>query len=578
MKTEKDTIILIIILVFSIFTGCEYSELSIFEERQEKNKIKYTALADYTDLRDYTGKEIIVEVTKIGIAGMFQLDENDTLSMDNGGTVIIDNIGRCWKRIFDGALHVTWFGTVGDGKIDDTNSFQAAINTALNSETKALYVKSGNYYCPSGLVAEGEHADRLLIYGDGRSSDIWSDKTVSTIDIKGVKDNSFQHAYLQDICVRNTNTSGTAVRTRNTEFFRAMKCTFSGGLKTMIMSEYGNEQDTKPLIYGCIFSGGVYGLKGGETRIADATIRDNTFINCTTMMIDFGYLDGGTIVGNKIFSDNKGNNSVVGIRLLKPIYAVVKDNDFFELGGSAIVMTTPRHSRIIDNRIVNVGQKNAAPAILIQDYPASITGIDVHISGNTLKDVNGNGLQIYSAKSLQKDYIIEKNEFHFVGDSGPYFDAIALRNCNGFRVANNQISGGFKTRYWLYLDASKNIELSDNKHVNCINADVYRINNPTMIIKSSERYLFDITSNYNLLFDDDGVFFGTLTSDVILTLPSAASCPGKTVLIGKTDATIFKVTITPPPSQRINGVSTFSLETQFKQVRVISDGANWIVE
>jgi hypothetical protein len=55
---------------------------------------------------------------------------------DNSGTIIAVNgipTGR-YELQYDGALNVKWFGVVGDGVTDDTNSFQNAVNFAIAND------------------------------------------------------------------------------------------------------------------------------------------------------------------------------------------------------------------------------------------------------------------------------------------------------------------------------------------------------------------------------------------------------------------------------------------------------------
>ena len=58
-------------------------------------------MPDYSALRAYGGTARTVILTRDGIAGTFQLDSADNASADNGGTIIVDGVGRRWKRIVD---------------------------------------------------------------------------------------------------------------------------------------------------------------------------------------------------------------------------------------------------------------------------------------------------------------------------------------------------------------------------------------------------------------------------------------------------------------------------------------------
>lgn len=71
--------------------------------------------ANYNDIRGYTGggnKIICIGREDItdGCSGVFFLDHSDNTSTDNDGTVLVDNLGRRWKRQFDGTAQRRWFG------------------------------------------------------------------------------------------------------------------------------------------------------------------------------------------------------------------------------------------------------------------------------------------------------------------------------------------------------------------------------------------------------------------------------------------------------------------------------------
>lgn len=102
------------------------------------SEVSALLLADYTALRTYTGNQSYAGITKSGIAGDFRVDPADTTSADNGGTIIVDSLGRRWKRQYTGGVNVLWFGAKCDGSTDDLAAFNAALAAVGNSQTVEL--------------------------------------------------------------------------------------------------------------------------------------------------------------------------------------------------------------------------------------------------------------------------------------------------------------------------------------------------------------------------------------------------------------------------------------------------------
>lgn len=115
-------------------------------------------MRDYTILRAYRGAARTVILTREGIEGTFELGTTDELGRDNGGTIIVDTMGRSWKRLFTGDFDVRWWGAIGND-VDESKIASAMIssinqlivptdftltckNVELNDKTKVI-VKGG---------------------------------------------------------------------------------------------------------------------------------------------------------------------------------------------------------------------------------------------------------------------------------------------------------------------------------------------------------------------------------------------------------------------------------------------------
>lgn len=100
----------------------------------------------YAQIRAYAG--LLFRVYCLGRSnvfdggyGFFEVDATDTTSSDNGGTILVDAIGRRWKRQYDGKIMASWF-TVGDGAVDDTATYQTMVSHA-NAISAAVHIPAG---------------------------------------------------------------------------------------------------------------------------------------------------------------------------------------------------------------------------------------------------------------------------------------------------------------------------------------------------------------------------------------------------------------------------------------------------
>ncbi|QNK57250.1 right-handed parallel beta-helix repeat-containing protein [Paenibacillus sp. PAMC21692] len=97
--------------------------------------------------------ELVYYVKDSGMEGAFYYDAADTSTPDNTGIVLVSTSGARFKRIFDGPVHVKWFGTKGDGVTDDTDLIQKALAYCQIHRCNLLFA-SGTYLITSSLLVE----------------------------------------------------------------------------------------------------------------------------------------------------------------------------------------------------------------------------------------------------------------------------------------------------------------------------------------------------------------------------------------------------------------------------------------
>ena len=126
---------------------------------------------NYATLKAYTGSANTLFVMEDGIAGTFI---SVSSGGDNGGTILTATDGRIWKRVFEGAINVKWFGAKGDGVTDDTLAIQTVIGytLALPSAGRIIFFPTGTYRITSALNFTGGTGNTpMTIQGEGWNYD-----------------------------------------------------------------------------------------------------------------------------------------------------------------------------------------------------------------------------------------------------------------------------------------------------------------------------------------------------------------------------------------------------------------------
>lgn len=102
-----------------------------------------------------------------GREGFFSFEASDISSADNSGTVIVSTSGARFRRRFDGALNVKWFGALGNGSTNDTAAIRLAIAALRDGDS--LYFPPGEYIVDSGcLLFRG--LMNVTLFGEGVDS------------------------------------------------------------------------------------------------------------------------------------------------------------------------------------------------------------------------------------------------------------------------------------------------------------------------------------------------------------------------------------------------------------------------
>lgn len=91
-----------------------------------------TAIASIAALRLNTTTVTSLTVSGYAIpgdggGGVFSYNSTDTITPDNGGTVIVDGLGHRWYRQYAGGVDPRWFGAKADCATNDGAAFQAAM-------------------------------------------------------------------------------------------------------------------------------------------------------------------------------------------------------------------------------------------------------------------------------------------------------------------------------------------------------------------------------------------------------------------------------------------------------------------
>ncbi len=222
----------------------------------------------------------LVSTAPSGIAGNFVLDDSDTASADNGGTIITDASGRRWKRQYSDRINVSWF-EIG---IDASPAIQSAVNVAISHQinraligstvavsiSQSIVLPSGNFRVNSVIIANGLGC--LTLISDGKSVIIGD--TSLTKGINFLNGSSLRYLNVKGIQFQNFNSVFTASNgNADLSLWKFESCQAAGVNLFIDTVSYALSRSTQVAFRDCVFQ---YNC----VRVARAFCDLLTFHNC----------------------------------------------------------------------------------------------------------------------------------------------------------------------------------------------------------------------------------------------------------------------------------------------------------
>lgn len=392
------------------------------------------SLPNYAALRAFHGEATGVRITAPGISGWFQR-QPPGLYIDNGGTIIVDILGRGWFRLYADAINVAWFSLPASPP--HTVAFQSAYDLAPDGST--ITVPGPGPYVVGTLVGSKRITWDVLFDVNTSLSllqlpglvecRIGSSKTVYRANGLGTE---FATLRITRLANYTGGTPGNVCSNIN------VQTTVSNGAQsfewgiTSVLDNSGPGQNVA--VYGqgnrravsAITLGGTF---AGVFEARDFTEEADPTTGLIGMEVDI-FANGTDAVGRRV-----GIDLVVG----KGVSTGLKCEALAGLRLGAVLGDTTRGR--FRNAILINGDK---------DYGMQITGVGVENSINITATGGKAGVSV-SGTNSDADFISVGTSQYGMRLSGTYSSGIALRLASGSAIAfepTGAIRLNFATNAW----------------------------------------------------------------------------------------------------------------------------------
>jgi hypothetical protein len=359
-----------------------------------------------------------------GGAGIFRVKFGDTTSADNGGTILVDAVGRRWFREFSGAVYVEWFGAKGDGVTPDDVSINATIAAFPNQGSPnwkpwILAFNPKTYKVNSAINIKNQQGSS--VYGNGAKIVGDFDGTVLQIgDLTGGNDVLWTNIIGLTVIQNNTGPASCSVSAQHIYSCTIRDCFFYGGRYAFALDGNAN------LIQRCTFRGGI-----AANAIASGASNNevNLFQECA-FELSAGYgldlqVNSGVGGGVEVLNCYFEANAIANIRAKNTSMFRIAGN-YFNLQNSAsgvlldgtVGGSFPDGYGVIENNRI-LGHESLTPAFISE---ASSTSINCSYRNNQVESGNCS-LYAFAPRSInldrRKDFAYITNGDSFAGSPQP---------------------------------------------------------------------------------------------------------------------------------------------------------------
>jgi hypothetical protein len=397
-------------------------------------------LANYTALRNYSGRATRIEVTQGGIAGVFNRLGDSAGHVDNSGTTIVG--AYAWGRDYGIDVDPAWFGAVGNGIADDGPAFTGALGTGRRLTprpgtymflTSARIPKNGvlRIHAPlgtvvfkgakdlalftrttgfptnyvrgvdlEGIIFDGGHIRNLRPYKDYQN-DVYGFE--SAFGLEASQDDPLSFAYIQKCLFKNCASLPFAlahfadVKVSHNTFFKTKDPGLRYCKKVVVDANFSEWSADNG-----------FSVSRGNKNVA---LTGNVIKDCTS--------DGLFVSGWNTSGPTSVNITVTGQTYItgSTVTVVSSGNTFVASDQDTLMNVRDSSGNVGVMKVIQYQSANQVQAVVLQPIPAAIQGVATNlwalsphngpevftVSGNTV--IGGNGFGISALKASGKGTI-----------------------------------------------------------------------------------------------------------------------------------------------------------------------------